>query len=93
MSVLTTFKIEGDADELMAAKKERLDPIFADEAKANGNLVHIVVREDDGIRVINVWETLEGSEKTAETVSSKIGDDLPRPTQWHSNEILQHETA
>jgi hypothetical protein len=92
MAVLTTFKIQGDPDELVAAKRERVDPIVEPIATANGRIEHITCKTDDGLLIVNVWETLEGSEKTAQEVRPKIeeeaaGEDVPRPTDWTSYEI------
>lgn len=93
MAVLTTFKIEGDPDELLAQKKEKIDPISMEKAREHGGSAHIVVRAEDGLQVFNIWESLEGSEKMAEEmrpVAQEAG--MPRPTGWQQWEILQHET-
>ena len=95
MAVLTQFKIKGDADELLAFKREHLDPIFEPTARENGILEHVVCRADDGLLIVNVWETLEGSERTAAVVGPKAreaGSASP-PTEWQANEILQRETG
>ena len=91
MAVLTMFKIPGDPDDLLPRMKETIDPIVEPVARENGAIEHIKCRADDGVLIVNLWETLEGSEKTAEQVRPKIeeavGGDAPAPTDWQSFEI------
>ena len=95
MAVLTMFKIKGDPDELFRLKTERIDEIVEPVARANGSIEHIACRMDDGILIVNLWETLEGSEKTAEEVRPKFegigGDNPPQQSDWQSFEVLQRE--
>ena len=97
MAVLTTFKVKGDPDELIGFKKEQLDPIFEPAARANGVIEHIACRADDGIVIVNIWETLEGSERTAEEVRPKLqeaaGENAPQQSDWQSYEIVQRVVA
>jgi hypothetical protein len=94
MAVLTTFKVKGDPDQLFAFNEEHLEPLVEPIARENGALEHIVCKMDDGLLVVNLWETLEGSERTAEQVRPRIeelagtGDDGPRQSDWQSHEIL-----
>ncbi|HEX8065491.1 MAG TPA: hypothetical protein VF520_03075 [Thermoleophilaceae bacterium] len=90
MAVLTMFKIPGDPDELLARKQSELDPVFEPKARENGAIEHLVVKTGDGIMIVNVWETLEGSEKTAQDVGPVAREKgLPQPTDWSSFEVAQ----
>ena len=95
MAVLTTFKVKGDPDQLIAFGRENLDPIVEPIARENGRLERIVCRTDDGVLLVSVWETLEGSERTAEQVRPKIeelaGADGPQQSDWQAFEILQRD--
>jgi hypothetical protein len=92
MAVLTTFKVNGEPDDLLAKKHEVIDPVFLDEGRANGLIEHVVVKTDDGLMMVNLWETLEGSEQTADKVRPVAEEaGLARPTDWTSYEIVQRE--
>ena len=92
MAYLTTFRIQGDPGELLRKKNEHLDPISQPKARELGAIEHIVVKTDDGLMIVNLWETADGSEKMAEAVGPKARElDLPPPTDWQSYEIVQRE--
>lgn len=94
MAILTSFKIPGDPDELLAEKQEKLDPIAREVATANGIIAQIVAREDDGLRIYNVWETVEGMERTSEEIRPRAAElGLGEPTDWRQFEVLQHEVG
>ncbi|HEX8745485.1 MAG TPA: hypothetical protein VF712_20350 [Thermoleophilaceae bacterium] len=96
MAYLTTFRIEGDPDELLRFKQEKMDPIVAPAARENGAIEHIVVRTEGGIMIVNLWETVEGSEKTAEVAAKAAQENgMPGspPQGWESYEIVQREVV
>lgn len=96
MAYLTTFRIDGDPDELLKFKQEVMDPKVAPAARENGAIEHIVVKTDDGLLIVNLWETLEGSEKTAEVAGQaarEAGEDARPPRDWQAYEILQREVV
>lgn len=92
MAVLTMFKIKGDPDQLLPFMQEKIDTIVEPVARENGAIEHIKCRADDGVLIVNLWETLEGSEKTAQEVGPKIQElggegDGPEQSDWQSFEI------
>ena len=92
MAYLTTFRIEGDPDELLSVKQEKMDPVVAPVAQENGAIEHIVVRTDSGIMIVNLWETLDGSERTAEVAgraAQEHGMPGGPPQDWQSYEVVQ----
>ena len=97
MAYLTTFRIEGDPDELLRFKQEVMDPKVAPAARENGAIEHIVVRTDSGLMIVNLWETIEGSEKTAEVARQAAqeagGEAGAPPRDWQSFEIVQREVV
>ena len=78
--------------------KETIDPIVEPVARSNGAIEHIKVKTDDGVMIVNLWETLEGSEKTAEEVRPKIeeamgGQGPEGPEDWQSYEIADRRVV
>lgn len=99
MAYLTMFKIPGDPDELLRFKQEQMDPIVGPAARENGAIEHIVVKADDGLVFVNLWETLEGSERTNEVAQRAVQEagDSPMaaaaPQDWQAFEIAQREVV
>jgi hypothetical protein len=61
MAVVSMMRFSGDPDELLAKIKETVEPVSERLAEKHGGLINIVARDgDDGILVVNVWETEEG---------------------------------
>ena len=66
MQRLTIIRTSGDPDELLASKHEHIDPVMKREADQYGHLLHIAARADDGLVVINLWQSEEGSQQAWE---------------------------
>jgi hypothetical protein len=67
MPVLSMMRFSGDPDELAAKAREHLDPVATRLAEKHGGLINAVCRDgDDGILIVNVWETDEGRHAMAE---------------------------
>jgi hypothetical protein len=66
MAVVSMMKLSGDPDDLTAKLREHVRPIGRELAPKHGGLGNILVRTDDGIMVINLWETEEGRHAMAE---------------------------
>jgi hypothetical protein len=61
MPVVSMMRFSGDPDELLAKIQETVEPVSERLAEKHGGLINIVARDgDNGILVINVWETEEG---------------------------------
>ena len=63
MQRLTIIRTSGDPDELLASKREHIDPVMKRKADQYGHLLHITTRADDGLVVINLWQSEEGSQQ------------------------------
>jgi hypothetical protein len=93
VAILTAMKIHGDPDELLKLKQEKVDPISREVAPRNGGLEHLVARTDDGLLIVNIWESAEGMQKTAQEITPMFKElGLPAPTDWQQFELLQRET-
>jgi hypothetical protein len=54
------MRFPGDADELTRKVREVVDPVSQRLAPKHGGLANILARTEDGVLVINLWETEEG---------------------------------
>ncbi len=63
MRRLTIMRATGDPKELLAAKREHIDPVMERRAGEFGNIFHVAARGPDGMIVLNLWESEEGSEQ------------------------------
>jgi hypothetical protein len=82
MAVVTMMRFAGDPDELWAKVRDRVDPVTTRLSREHGRIANVVARTDDGIVVINLWETEEGRQAMAEEpeVQQAVGAaGLPRP--------------
>ena len=66
MAVLSVMSIQGNPDELLARMEATLDPVAARKAPQYGGISSTVVRTDDGIKILNLWETEEGRHRMAD---------------------------
>lgn len=66
MQRLTVIRTPGDPDELLAAKREHIDPVMERKAGQYGNVFHVAARSSDGMIVVNLWESEDGSEQAAQ---------------------------
>jgi len=66
MRRLTIMRATGDSDELLAAKRDHIDPVMERKAGEYGNIFHVAARTPDGLVVLNLWESEDGSEQAAQ---------------------------
>ena len=81
MAVVSMMRFPGNPDELMTAM-DKVGQVSEQFAAKHGGLVNIVARDDDGLLVINVWETEEGRHAMAHEpeIESALRDSgLPAP--------------
>lgn len=55
-----------DVAALIAAKKELMDPVANTLFAENGHRWQVVLRTDEGVRLLNLWENDEGRERANE---------------------------
>lgn len=81
MPVVSMMRMQGNAEELLE-KMRGVDEVAERLAPGHGGLLNIVARTEDGILVINLWETEEGRHALAEEPEIQQGiqaTGLPRP--------------
>jgi steroid delta-isomerase-like uncharacterized protein len=66
MAVLSVMSIQGNPDDLLGRMEATLDPVAARKAPQYGAISSTVVRTDDGIKILNLWETEEGRHRMAD---------------------------
>ena len=60
MAVLAMVKLTGDPEQLLAAKKQFMDPVAEAPFREHGHQLQIVARGEDGLLIFNLWEGPEG---------------------------------
>ena len=94
MAVLSMMKITGDPDELVAKMRETIQPVADQKAPEYGRISATVVKTDDGIMILNMWETEEGRHQMADDADVQLalrGAGLPAPA-FKAYEVLEHRT-
>ncbi len=61
---MTIMEVKGDPDALLAAS-EKLDEATISMAVEYGGISHAVARTPEGILIVNLWESEEGSDQMA----------------------------
>jgi hypothetical protein len=60
MAVLSMMRVQGDPEALAAGVREHLVPVGERLAEKHGGLFNVVAKTDDGVLIVNLWETDEG---------------------------------
>ena len=91
MPVLSMMRMQGDPDDLLRRIQEHVEPATEQLARKHGGLLNIVTRDgDNGVLVVNLWETEEGrhamaAEPGVQAAVAKAG--LPTPA-FEGYEVL-----
>jgi hypothetical protein len=84
MPVISMLRLAGDPDQLVARLNEHVEPVTGRLAPAHGGLLNIVARDgDDGIVIVNLWETDEGRHAMAaepDVQEALRNADFPQPS-------------
>jgi hypothetical protein len=92
VAVVSMMRFAGDSDELFAKVRDHVDPVTSRLGPGHGQLAGIVARTEEGIVVINLWESEAGRQAMAqepEVQQAVGGAGLPRP-QVDAYEVLAH---
>ena len=99
MVVVLIMRMFGDPDELFAAVRG-VDEVAAPKARAGGGTSHTVARADDGLVMVNLWETQEAADAlNADPEVLRAVDEAmrtvraTRPPVSESYEVLHHEVV
>jgi hypothetical protein len=65
MAVVSMMRVQGDPEQLAASIREHVVPVGERLSEKHGGLLNIVARTDDGVLMINLWESEEGRQAMA----------------------------
>ena len=85
MAFMSIHTMEGDSDDLLARKRQHMDPVTGRLAPGFGALMSVTARTKTGIVTVNVWETPEGAaafSQDPEAVRAQQASGLPRPNTF-----------
>ena len=85
MAFLSIHTMEGDPDDLLARKRQHLDPVTERLAPAFGALMSVTSKTGTGIVTVNVWETPEGAaafSQDPEAIRAQQASGLPKPATF-----------
>jgi hypothetical protein len=90
MSILTMFDLSGDPDQLLAVQDEKMDSVIKPISEQNGILSSLVVKTENGLMVVNHWESKEGMEKAFSEIRPQMeGAGMPAPENHREHEVLR----
>jgi hypothetical protein len=95
MAILTMFEVHGDPDEVLS----RMESVVPEDemqrmASEHGAISNTIVRTDQGIMIVNHWESKEGMEAMAAEMRPKVeGSGMGEQVGWRMYEVLRHRTA
>lgn len=92
MAILTMFEVHGNPEELVALGDEKIAPRMLTLAAENGGLSNTVVKTDDGIMIVNLWESEEGMRKVSEEIRPIAQGEGMEQVDWRQYEVLRHRT-
>jgi hypothetical protein len=92
MAILTMFELHGDPDEIIAVQDAKIAPEVTRLARENGGISNTVVKTDDGVMMMNLWETEEGMLKVSEQVKPIAQEAGLQQVGWRQYEVLRHRT-
>lgn len=84
--------MDGDPDQLLAAKRQHMDPVVARLAPRHGAVASIVVHTERGLTVYNVWSSAQGAKAFShepEALQAQAASGLPAPSSFTSFDDVQ----
>ena len=90
MAVVSMMRMKGNADELAAKLREHVAPVGRELAPKHGGLGTIVAKTNDGLMIINLWESEDGRHAMAEEPKVRAAlqaADFPAPS-FEGYEVL-----
>jgi hypothetical protein len=95
MAVVSIFKVTGpgDPDEVFKIQDEKVAPAAREYAQANGGISHITAKTDDGLLVINLWESAEAAAAAGQEIMPVAQDAGLQQSDYQQYEVLRHEAA
>ncbi|MBA2241206.1 MAG: hypothetical protein H0W09_08225 [Solirubrobacterales bacterium] len=92
MAILTMFEVHGDPDEIVAKQDEAIMPRAMELAPQTGGISNTIVKTEDGVMIVNLWEDEEGMRKFSEEIRPLAQGAGLEQTNWRMFEVLRHRT-
>jgi hypothetical protein len=93
MAILTMFEMHGDPEEILATQEEKVVPEARRLAAENGGIWQTVVKTENGVMMVNLWESEEGMRRVAEQIGPVAEEAGLQQVGWRQYEVLRHRTA
>ena len=93
MAILTMFEVHGDPDEIVATEDAKIVPHARRLAAENGGISQTVVRTDQGVMNVHLWESEEGMLRVSEQIRPHAEEAGLHAVGWRQYEVLIHHTA
>jgi hypothetical protein len=92
--VVSIMEFSGDPDEVMA-KMRGVEEVASRKAGEYGGISSTVVRTEEGVMIINLWDNAEGRHKMGDDPEMRqaIQDAGMPPPNAKGYEVIQHQTA
>jgi hypothetical protein len=92
MAILTMFEVHGDPDEILATQEAKIVPEARRRAADNGGISQTVVKTEDGVMIVSLWENEEGMRKVSEQIRPVAQEAGLEQVGWRQYEVLRHRT-
>ena len=94
MAYLTIHRLAGDPDDLLARKKEYLDPVTSRLAPSYGGIFSVTAQSADGLVIVNLWDSADAPtrfSRAPEVVRAEQASGLPAPHSFERYDEVQVE--
>jgi hypothetical protein len=94
VEVVSIMEFQGDPEELRS-KMSGIDEVASRKAPEYGAVSSTVVKTDDGVMIINMWDNAEGRHKRGDDpeIRQAIQDAGLPPPSATGYEVLEHRTV
>jgi hypothetical protein len=95
---LTVIKIKGDTDEILATKREHIDPVMSVKGPEHGGIWSVTARTDDGVMIVNLWPDEESSDRAfqdpeVQAALQAAGSGMGEPAERAHYEVADYNTG
>jgi hypothetical protein len=91
MAIMTTFAHTGDPEAMITLAQEKLLPAAEQAGAEEGHISSTVVRTDDGIMIVNLWDSEADMRRAAQRLGPIArASGLPPQKNWRMYEVLRH---
>lgn len=94
VEVVSIMEFQGDPEELKS-RMSAIDEVARRKASEYGGVSSTMVKTDDGVMIINMWDNAEGRHKMGDDpeIRQAIQDAGLPPPSANGYEVLEHRTV